>query len=93
MEPKVSLALRNIRGGLTGVIIYLMVTAAVFFIAFMTALGNDSSGARAVLALSKIFFLVANPLWAVPLAWFLGGCLVHPGRRRETSPREEEHRA
>lgn len=73
-------ALSNIRGGLTGVIICLAVTALVFASAFMAALGNDTPAARLILAFAGIFFLVANPLWTIPISYFLGGYFLFTSR-------------
>jgi hypothetical protein len=44
----------------------------VFFIAFMTALGNDTRLARTILKGVELFFLIANPLWGIPAAFLLG---------------------
>lgn len=80
-------ALSNIKGGLTGILIYLLVTAAVYFIAFMAAFGNDTPGNRIILECAGIYFLVAHPLWTIPIAYFLGGCFLfsHPSSRERNT--------
>lgn len=80
MQSCVRDALSNIRGGLAGVLICLIITALVYGTAFMIAFGNDSPAARAILAFAEVFFLVANPLWTVPISYFLGGCFLFPYR-------------
>jgi hypothetical protein len=45
---------------------------AVFFIAFMTAFGNDSPMARAILNGVELFAIIANPLWGIPIAFLIG---------------------
>jgi hypothetical protein len=74
MRHSLSEALTNIRGGLAGVLLYLVITFLVYFSGFMAALGNDTPGARLVLAVVEIYALVASPLWAVPLSYIIGGC-------------------
>jgi hypothetical protein len=69
-------ALTNIRGGLAGVCIYLVVCVLVFFIAFMAALGNDTPNARFILEIASLWFLIANPIWTIPISYFLGGYLL-----------------
>ena len=76
MHTCVKDAICNIRGGLSGVLIYLVVTAGVYGAAFMAAFGNDTPGTRLVLGCAGIYFLVAHPLWTVPIAYFLGGCFL-----------------
>jgi len=44
----------------------------VYFIAFMTALGNDTPLARMTLKGVELFAIVANPLWGIPLAFLIG---------------------
>ena len=44
----------------------------VYFIAFMTALGNDTPVARTILRGVELFAIVANPLWGIPLAFLIG---------------------
>jgi hypothetical protein len=65
-------ALSNWCGGLAGVAIFVLIRAVAFFIAFMTAFGNDSPAARAILHGFGAFALVANPLWGVPVAYCAG---------------------
>ena len=79
MRQSLTEALTNVRGGLTGVLVYLVVTVLVYFAAFMTALGNDTPAARLVLAFAETYAIVANPLWAVPLSYILGGCFFYTG--------------
>lgn len=38
----------------------------------MTALGNDSPMARAMLKGFELFAIIANPLWGIPIAFFVG---------------------
>ena len=76
MHTSIRDALSNIRGGLSGVLIYLVITAGVYGAAFMAAFGNDTPGARLVLDCAEIYFLVAYPLWTIPIAYFLGGCFL-----------------
>ena len=45
---------------------------AVFFIAFMTAFGNDSPMAGAILKGCELFTIIANPLWGIPIAFLIG---------------------
>ena len=45
---------------------------AVFFIAFMTAFGNESPMARAILKGVELFAIVAYPLWGIPIAFLIG---------------------
>jgi len=68
--------LTNYRGGLIGVLIYFVITALVFFCAFMAALGNDTPTARLVLQVAALWFAIANPIWAIPLSYLAGGYLL-----------------
>lgn len=77
MQYHLSKALTNIRGGLTGVLIYLVITVLVYFAAFMAALGNDTASARFVLSVAGIYAIVAHPLWAVPISYILGGIFFY----------------
>ncbi len=79
-------ALANIRGGLSGVLVYLVITAMVFFAGFMTASGNDTPAARLLLSIFEIYFIVAFPLWAIPLSYFAGGCLFCPDDEAPETP-------
>jgi hypothetical protein len=79
MHSCVAHALSNLRGGIIGVLIYLVISGVLFFVAFMAAFGNDTPTARLILQTVEIYFLVANPLWAVPLSYFAGGCLITSG--------------
>lgn len=89
MRPSLTKALANIRGGLTGVLIYFVITALVYFTAFMAALGNDTPSARFVLAVAETYATVANPLWAVPISYILGGCFLNTRISRDDSRRSE----
>jgi hypothetical protein len=80
MQSNVRNALSNIRGGLAGVFIYLVITILAYFLAFMVAFGNNTAVARSILAFEEIFFLVANPLWTIPLSYFLGGYFLFTDR-------------
>jgi hypothetical protein len=77
MRHSLTEALTNIRGGLTGVLVYLLITVLVYFAAFMAALGNDTPAARLVLAFAETYAIVSYPLWAVPLSYILGGCFLY----------------
>jgi hypothetical protein len=76
MQSCVRKALTNIRGGIVGVLIYLVITALVFFIAFMAAFGNDTPLSRIILEVAALWFLIAYPLWTIPISYFLGGYLL-----------------
>lgn len=80
MQNNVRNALSNIRGGLAGVFICLVITILGYFIAFMVAFGNNSAVTRSILAFEEIFFLVAHPLWTILLSYFLGGYLLFADR-------------
>ena len=77
MRHSLTEALTNIRGGLTGVLVYLVITVLVYFAAFMAAFGNDTPAARLVLAFAETYAIVAYPLWAIPLSYILGGCFFY----------------
>ena len=62
----------NWRRGLWVVGIFIAVWMVVYFIAFMTALGNDTPVARMILRGVELFAIVANPLWGIPLAFLIG---------------------
>jgi hypothetical protein len=53
-------------------VIFIAVWLAVFFIAFMTAFGNDTPLARTILEGVGLFAIIANPLWGIPLAFLIG---------------------
>jgi hypothetical protein len=90
MRHSLTEALTNIRGGLTGVLIYLVFTVIVYFAAFMAALGNDTPVARLVLAFAETYAIVAYPLWAVPLSYILGGCFLYTDNPGNENIREGE---
>ena len=69
-------SITNWRGGLTGIFVFLLLWALVFFIAFMTAFGNDTPEARVILQGVSIFIIIANPLWGIPLSYCAGVVLV-----------------
>jgi hypothetical protein len=87
MESCVRSALTNYRGGLIGVLIYLVITALVFFCAFMAAFGNDTPTARLVLQVAALWFAIANPIWAIPLSYLAGGYLLF---RKTNGPVQEK---
>jgi hypothetical protein len=62
----------NWKRGIWAVAIFIAVWLAVFFIAFMTAFGNDTSLARTILEGVGLFAIIANPLWGIPLAFLIG---------------------
>ena len=62
----------NWKRGLLAVAIFMGIWLAVFFIAFMTAFGNDSPMARAILNGVELFAIIANPLWGIPIAFLIG---------------------
>jgi hypothetical protein len=62
----------NWKRGIWAVAIFIAVWLAVFFIAFMTAFGNDTPLARTVLKGVELFAIIANPLWGIPLAFLIG---------------------
>ena len=64
--------LANWKGGLAGILIYTLVSALLFCIAFMVALGNDTPGGRLYLAFFGAYATVAHPLWMVPLSYTAG---------------------
>jgi len=80
MQSNVRNALSNIRGGLAGVFICLAITILMYFIALMVAFGNNTAVAGNILAFDEIFFLVANPLWTIPVSYFLGGYFLFADR-------------
>ena len=79
-------AMANYRGGLYGVLVYLVLSALVFFAGFMAAFGNDTPAAGLVLSIVEIYFLVAFPLWAIPLSYFAGCCLFCPRDQGPDTP-------
>lgn len=87
MRHSLTEALTNIRGGLAGVLIYLVISVLVWGTAFMAAFGNDTPSARFVLAVAETYALVAYPLWAVPLSYVIGGCIFFTNTPREDNIR------
>jgi len=63
---------KNWKRGIWAVAIFVAVWLAVFFIAFMAAFGNDTPLARAILKGFELFVIIANPLWGIPIAFFVG---------------------
>jgi hypothetical protein len=82
-------ALTNIRGGLIGVLIYIVITVLVYFTAFMAALGNDTPAARFVLVVAEIYTMVAYPLWGIPISYILGGFFLFTNNTRDENIRSE----
>jgi hypothetical protein len=76
MQSCVMKALTNFRGGLAGVGVYLIISVLIYFSAFMAAFGNDTPTARFILEIANLWFLIANPLWTIPISYFLGGYLL-----------------
>ncbi|MDD1653894.1 MAG: hypothetical protein LUQ64_05040 [Methanomicrobiales archaeon] len=64
--------LANWKGGLAGILIYLLVSAFLFFIAFMVAFGNDTPAGRLYLSAFELYATLAHPLWMVPLSYAAG---------------------
>lgn len=62
----------NWKRGLLAVAVFIGIWIVVFFIAFMTAFGNDSSMARGILKGVELFAIIANPLWGIPIAFLIG---------------------
>lgn len=60
------------KGALLGLALYLLLCAVVFFCGFMTALGNETSWSGPILRAVAAFFVVANPLWGIPLSMIFG---------------------
>ena len=69
-------ALVNWRGGLIGIALFLLLWAGVYFIAVMTALGNDTPQARLILNGFSVFTAAANPLWGIPLSYIAGSSWI-----------------
>jgi hypothetical protein len=63
---------RNWKQGIWAVAIFIGIWIVVFFIAFMTAFGNDTPMARTILEGVELFAIIANPLWGIPIAFFIG---------------------
>jgi hypothetical protein len=82
MPAELLSALKNYRGGIAGIVIYLVVTAAVYFLAFMAAFGNPTPSAEGILSIAALYFAVAHPLWMIPLAYVLGAILIGKKRRQ-----------
>jgi hypothetical protein len=61
----------NWKRGLWAVWIFIAVWIVVFFIAFMTALANDTPFAGTILRSVELFAIVANPLWGIPIAFLI----------------------
>ena len=64
--------LANWKGGMAGILIYVLVSGLLFFIAFMVALGNDTPGGRLYLSFFQAYATVAHPLWMIPLSYAAG---------------------
>jgi hypothetical protein len=62
--------------------VFVILWAGVFFLAFMTAFGNDSPAAQVILHGAAAFFVIANPLWGIPAAYCAGALIgARPGSR------------
>jgi len=82
MRGELCNALSNYYGGIAGIAVYLVVTAGVYFLAFMAAFGNPTPIAEAILDFAALYFAVAHPLWMIPLAYLLGGLLIGKKQRQ-----------
>jgi len=71
-QPYLKIIISHWQGGLIGIAMFLLLWAVVFFIAFMTAFGNDTPEARIILQGVSVFAAVANPLWGIPLSYCAG---------------------
>jgi hypothetical protein len=91
MRAEMRNALSNYYGGIAGIVIYLIVTAGVYLLAFMAAFGNPTPPAQAVLQIAALYFAVAHPLWMVPIAYLLGGLLIGKKRKGSGPDRPEGH--
>lgn len=79
MNTRIRQATHNIRGGLLGILAYLVITAIIFSAAFMAAFGNDTPAARFILATAGLYFSIAHPLWGIPASYLLGGFFLTRG--------------
>ena len=59
------------RAGCTGVLLFIGAWGALFFLAFMIALGNETPAGRAALQVIGPVLTVANPLLGIPAAYLL----------------------
>lgn len=66
----------NYKGGLVGIIIILLFTVIVYFIGFMTALGNDTPMARKILDFIILYIKIANPIWTFLIAYIFGSFYI-----------------
>jgi hypothetical protein len=82
MRAALRKALGNYYGGIIGIAAYFVITAGVYFLAFMAAFGNPTPTAEAILDFAALYFAVAYPLWMVPLAYLLGGLLIRKPTRK-----------
>ncbi len=64
--------LRNGKGALLGLAVYVLVYGGCFFLTFMIAFGNPDPLSLSVLAVLDIFFRIADPLWGIPVSLLLG---------------------
>lgn len=62
----------NWKRGVWAAIIFITVWIMILFIAFMTALGNDTPLAGTILGGVELFATVANPVWGIPAAFLIG---------------------
>jgi hypothetical protein len=79
-HPFLKIIVSNWQGGLIGIVVFLLLWALVFFIAFMTAFGNDMSEAQIILQGASVFAAVANPLWGIPLSYCAGAVGVRKSK-------------
>lgn len=64
------------KGGLTGLAVFLLIWLAAFSSAFMISFGNEMSWSGPALRAIEAFFVVANPLWGVPVSVLLGAYFI-----------------
>ncbi|MCZ2845773.1 MAG: hypothetical protein O2U61_04645 [Candidatus Bathyarchaeota archaeon] len=76
MKNRILKQMKNYRGGLAGVIIVLLITIIVYFIGFMTALGNDTPTARKILNFVNLLIQIAYPVWICPIAYIIGAFCI-----------------
>ncbi|OPY38735.1 MAG: hypothetical protein A4E35_00519 [Methanoregula sp. PtaU1.Bin051] len=68
--------LSNWRGGLAGVVVFLLAWVVFFFVAFMAAFGNDTPEARVILQVFSVLATISNPLWGIPLSYIAGSYMT-----------------
>lgn len=85
MDEGIFRKLTNYRGGIIGVLCSTIIYVTVYFIAFMTAFGNDTPNSRFILKVAELFFKIAYPLWYYPLAYVLGAHFIKKRTDKESS--------